>query len=303
MFRILNKPARSQASDRSQRSRPRGSEPWEVFGEPSLARPTSQACTESQFYEPAYAYWCEQFKEHPRTHRKQWEFCYILQALSVRGKLSPQVRGLGFGVGEEPLTALFAARGVEVTATDLGAVAAADAGWVCTGQHARILEDLNRREICPPDPFASRVRFETIDMQAIPASLRDFDFTWSACALEHLGSITNGQDFILESLQTLRAGGVAVHTTEFNVNDEGDTLDHTSTVLFRRRDLETVLRKARGLGYRCSANWSTGSGQMDAHVDLPPYSGDQHLKLRVESYVTTSIGLIFDKPEDGSSRF
>ena len=84
----------------------------ELFGEPSLARPVSQVCTQSQFYEPAYVYWCGQFREAPRTHRKQWEFCYILQALSVRGKLSPEVRGLGFGVGEEPLAALFAARGV-----------------------------------------------------------------------------------------------------------------------------------------------------------------------------------------------
>ena len=269
----------------------------EVFGEPRLSRPVSQVCTESQFYEPAYAYWCEQFREHPRTHRKQWEFCYILQVLSVRGKLSPEFRGLGFGVGEEPLAALFAARGVEVTATDLGAEQAADAGWTCTGQHARALDDLNRRSICPPDEFAARVRFETVDMHAIPTTLQDYDFTWSACALEHLGSLADGQDFILQSLETLRPGGVAVHTTEFNVDNAGDTLDQGSTVLFRRRDIEAVFEKAALMGYRCSANWNPGAGRLDAYVDLPPYSEDEHLKLRIETYTTTSIGLIFDKPE------
>ncbi len=269
----------------------------EVVGEPRLSRPVSQLCTESQFYEPAYAYWCEQFKEHPRTHRKQWEFCYILQALSVRGKLSPEARGLGFGVGEEPLAALFAVRGVEVTATDLGVEQAVDAGWTRTGQHAKVLEDLNGRAICPPDQFAARVRFEVADMHAIPPTFQDYDFTWSACALEHLGSLAEGQDFILESLRTLRPGGAAVHTTEFNVDNEGETLDHTSTVLFRRQDIEVVFERAARMGYRCSVNWNTGAGRLDAHVDMPPYSEDRHLKLRIEPYTTTSIGLVFDKPE------
>ena len=269
----------------------------EVFGEPSLARPVSQVCTESQFYEPAYAYWCEHFKEQPRTHRKQWEFCYILQALSVRGKLSPQFRGLGFGVGEEPLAALFAARGVEVTATDLGVEQAADAGWVSTGQHAKVLEDLNGRAICPPDQFAARVRFETVDMHAIPAAFQDYDFTWSACALEHLGSLAEGQDFILQSLRTLRPGGVAVHTTEFNVDNAGDTLDHDSTVLFRRQDIEAIFEQATHMGCRCIANWNLGAGRLDAYVDTPPYSEGEHLKLKIEPYTTTSIGLIFDKPD------
>ncbi len=268
----------------------------EVFGEPSLARPISQVCTESQFYEPAYAYWCEQFREAPRTHRKQWEFCYVLQALSVRGKLSPQYRGLGFGVGEEPLAAVFAARGVEITATDLATDQAAQAGWAMSGQHAKILEDLNRRGICPSDQFAARVRFETANMQAIPAAFQDYDFTWSACALEHLGSIAHGQDFILNSLRTLRPGGVAVHTTEFNVNNAGDTLDHGGTVLFRRQDIETIFERAAGLGCRCSVNWNTGEGRLDTYIDVPPYSEDEHLKLSIEPYVTTSIGLVFEKP-------
>ncbi len=267
----------------------------EVFGEPSLARPVSQVCTESQFYEPAYAYWCELFKEQPRTHRKQWEFCYILQALSVHGKLSPQFRGLGFGVGEEPLAALFAARGVEVTATDLDADAAAGTGWVQTGQHAKVLEDLNRRLICPPEQFAARVQFRPVDMNAVPSALRGYDFTWSACALEHLGSLKAGRDFILNSLDVLGPGGVAVHTTEFNLDDTGDTLEAGPTVLFRRQDLEVVFAEARRRGFRCSVNWNAGGGRLDAHVDMAPYSMDEHLKLQIESYVTTSMGLIFSR--------
>ena len=268
----------------------------EALGEPCLARPDSQVCTEAQFYEPAYAYWCGQFKEEPRTHRKQWEFCYILQALATRGKLAPQFRGLGFGVGEEPLTALFASRGVEVTGTDLDAQRAAEAGWTESAQHASALQDLNGRGICAQDRFAALVSFETVDMNAIPTSLRDFDFTWSACALEHLGSLKHGAEFILNSLDTLRPGGMAVHTTEYNLANGPDTLEEAATVLFRRRDLEPVLKEAVSRGCAVSVNWSPGGGQLDAYVDQPPYSPDRHLKLSLESYVTTSIGLIIETP-------
>ena len=283
-----------QASFRLRKAPPRGL--VETAGEPCLVRPVSQACTEGQFYEPAYAYWCEQFKEQPRTHRKQWEFCYILQALATRGKLAPQFRGLGFGVGEEPLTAIFASHGIEVTATDLDPQRAADAGWTETAQHARALQDLNDRGLCPQDRFTALVRFETVDMNAIPASLRDFDFTWSACALEHLGSLKHGAEFILNSLRTLRPGGVAVHTTEYNLDNGSGTLEQGATVLFRRQDLEPVLRAAVSQGCEVSVNWSPGAGQLDSHIDCPPYSPDRHLKLSIEPYVTTSIGLIIEKP-------
>ena len=56
-------------------------------------------------------------------------------AMAGLGLLAPGRRGIGFGVGTEPLPALFANRGVEVVASDLGlddllrdAGPAADAG-------------------------------------------------------------------------------------------------------------------------------------------------------------------------------
>jgi hypothetical protein len=42
------------------------------------------------------------------SHRKLWEWCYIAQVLWERGLLQPGRPGLGFGVGHEPLAALFA---------------------------------------------------------------------------------------------------------------------------------------------------------------------------------------------------
>ncbi len=51
-------------------------------------------------------------------HRKMWEWLFIAEALRERGMLAAGRRGLGFGVGQDPLVALFAAEGCDVVATD-----------------------------------------------------------------------------------------------------------------------------------------------------------------------------------------
>lgn len=261
-------------------------------GEPSLADPVSQLCTEAQFAEPGYARWCAAIGEPPRLHRKQWEFCYILQVLEARGMLAPGRRGLGFGVGREPLVAAMAARGVEVTATDLSPEAARAHFWADTDQHASGLDLLNERALCPPRAFAERVRFEHADMRAVPAHLAGYDFVWSACAFEHLGSLGAGIDFVIASLATLRPGGVAVHTTEYNLANGWRTRDHGATVVYRRRDLERLFERAAALGFFTEANWMPGSGTLDVHVDQPPYSPDNHVKLAYRGMTVTSFGLV-----------
>ena len=52
-------------------------------------------------------------------HRKLWEWIFIIEALSERGMLTAGRRGLGFGVGQDPLAAIFASHGVSVVATDV----------------------------------------------------------------------------------------------------------------------------------------------------------------------------------------
>ena len=51
-----------------------------------------------------YKDWCERLRVPPATHRKLWEWCYIMQSLQVAGMIRPGRRGIGFGVGVEPLT-------------------------------------------------------------------------------------------------------------------------------------------------------------------------------------------------------
>ncbi len=135
-------------------------------------------------------------------------------------------------------------------------------------------------------------------MNAVPADLDgQFDFCWSACALEHLGSIEAGLAFIERSVDCLVPGGVAVHTTEFNCSSDDDTLDHASTVLFRKRDLLALAERLRGRGHRIDLTFDLGDQPLDSHVDVAPYSADRHLKLQIERWVTTSFGLIVHKSE------
>ncbi len=269
-------------------------------GPPWLARPVSQACTRSQLDEETHRYWCGQIGERPRLHRKQWEFCYIAQVLATAGKLAPGQRGIGFGVGEEPLAALFAARGAHVLATDLAPDAAAGTGWIETSQHARGRDGLNRRGICPPDLFDRNVEFRFADMNALPDDvLADgagtFDFVWSACALEHLGSIARGEAFVRNTARLLAPGGVAVHTTEFNCYSNSATLDEASTVLFRRRDFERLGTQLAAMGCTTQFNFELGGMPADEHIDVAPYSHELHLKLRLDEWVTTSFGLVFTR--------
>lgn len=256
---------------------------------------TSQLCNQEQMQTPAFAEWCRRIKEPPRFHRKQWEFFYIAQALEERGMLAPGRRGLGYGVGREPLASLFASYGCEIVATDLHPEGAKASGWLDSGQHARDVSYLNERGLCDPVAFTPLTTFRYLDMNQIPGDLRNFDFTWSACSLEHVGSIELGLEFIRRSLDCLRPGGVAVHTTEFNLNSNSDTITAGGTVIFRRCDLEMLASSLRHEGHEISLDLRPGRGPADFHIDVPPYSADPHLRLQLGSYVCTSIGLIIRK--------
>lgn len=262
---------------------------------PTLAAPVSQLCTKNQFDEGIYSYWVEQIKEQKRYHRKQWEFAFILQSLHLHEQLQAGRRGLGFGVGQEPLTALMASRGVQVMATDLALEAAVEKGWLNGDQHSSSLRQLNLRGICEPEQFARLVDFRHVDMNHIPADLRGFDFCWSSCAFEHLGSIEQGLSFVEASLECLKPGGWAVHTTEYNCQSNRQTLTEGGTVIFRQYDFLRLGKRLRANGHRIKLNLHQGNQDLDRHIDLPPYMQDNHLKLQLDRYITTSIGLAVQK--------
>ena len=124
----------------------------------------------------------------------------------------------------------------------------------------------------------------------------DYDFCWSSCSLEHLGSIDAGLRFIERSLDTLKPGGIAVHTTEFNLTSDTRTIKKGGTVLFRRRDVEEFARRTTKAGHEVlPITFDQGDQPEDQIVDVPPYAADIHFKLALGQYVTTSFGLAIRK--------
>lgn len=217
--------------------------------------------------------------------------------------LEPGKRGLGFAVGQEPLSSLFAQYGADILATDLYTADAQANGWVETGQHAEGFEAINKRGLCDDEELRRRVEFKFANMNHITPDLHgEYDFLWSSCALEHLGSLQNGIDFILNSLACLRPGGIAVHTTEFNVSSNSTTVEHGDTVLYRKCDIESLVSTLRKRNCTIDIDWKTGSTYADGFVDIPPYKHETHLKLQIDEYVVTSIGLIIRKSKKNSGR-
>ncbi len=141
-------------------------------------------------------------------------------------------------------------------------------------------------------------------MNRIPADLHGrHDFCWSVCALEHLGSIEQGLAFIEQSVGCLRPGGVAVHTTEYNLQEDRPTIDNWPTVLFQKKHIEALGQRVAALGARLlEVDFDVGGGVLDGFVDVPPYAHSApgwlrypdapHLKLSFGGFPVTSIGLI-----------
>lgn len=266
------------------------------FEPPTLDAPVSQLCTHEQMQTETYADLCRRLGlDATVPHRKSWEFAFILAALEAKGVVAPGRRGLGFGTGREMLPSLFASAGVEVVATDAPADLDFSANWAMGSQWAEGLNDLWRPELVDREAFFNRVTFRPADMNNIPPELTDFDFCWSACAFEHLGSIRMGLDYLHNSLKPLKPGGISVQTTEFNLSSNDRTIDAPGLCLFRKQDFEIVIDELTRAGHTVEPlNLWPGVTAVDEHIDLPPYSLP-HLKLELQGYLTTSIGLIITK--------
>lgn len=266
----------------------------------------SRSCRQEDIEAPWLRHWCRVLGHPPFYHRKLWEDCFILQVLWEAGMLRPGRRALCFAVGEEPLPATLAAFGVAVLATDIGSADTRARGWIATGQHGTGTEALYRPHLLAREAFDQRVSFRSVDMAAIPGDLRQggFDMVWSACAMEHLGTIAAGGRFVAQAMACLKPGGIAVHTTEYNLDPEGPTIEAGRTVLFQRRHIAALGARLAAAGHRLRPlDDAHGTGLMDRFIDLPPYQPERspvgflappHLRLSVGGFVATSAGLVIE---------
>jgi hypothetical protein len=228
------------------------------------------------------------------VNRKFWEWCAISQVLDERCMLRTNIKALGFAVGREPLSSHFAGRGCSVLATDL-AQNESEVGWVNSEQHAASKEMLFQPLLVSREIFNARVSFQPADMRNLRGLNSGYDFLWSSCALEHLGSLEAGMHFVMNSAKLLNRGGFAVHTTEYNVLSNEHTIEEGGNVIYRRRDILALQLRLRERGFSlASANFDVGNHRFDTDFDRSPYmeSGKPHLKLEIGGHVATSFMFI-----------
>jgi SAM-dependent methyltransferase len=213
---------------------------------------------------------------------------------------------LGFAVGTEPVPSLLASRGLNIVATDLDLKDERASQWHESGQHSKAIEDLFKPDLVARQTFLSACRFRAVDMNEIPNDFyQSFDFCWSMCSFEHIGSIERGLEFVRNSMKCLKPGGLAVHTTEYNFEIGDETADNCGIVLFQRQHIEELGRRLAVDGHTLvPVDYSSGSGMLDYFIDVPPYpfwDGSPHLPFHTETphmrfsiygFPATVIGLI-----------
>lgn len=243
----------------------------------------------------------KQDKQHLENHdlfaNKFWQNAIIAQALWERGVIAEGTRGVGFGVGQERLPALFASLGASVTATDQD-FKTKKAGHWAKYELATSTQSLNKIGICNKKIFDEKVDYQPVDMTKIKSNLfGKYNFLWSNCALGHLGSIPAGLNFIEQSLNCLVPGGWAVHTTELNILSNKETVEGGSTVIFRLRDLYALQRTLLSKGYVCSPfELKFGTSQEDRYISMRPLFGNGHSKIQVMGHLATQIVILIHKP-------
>lgn len=269
---------------------------WQLTLQNDAGRRRTELCKAQDIYMPWYQHWCAEMGEQVKFHRKQWEYAYNMQALWERGCIATGMRGLVFAAGTEPAPSIFAKYGCTIMATDILPEKGKEKGWDNDAQLCYGIQSLNTRKLCDDDIFKQKVSYRPVDMTAIPDDLKDFDFNWSSCAFEHLGSIEKGLTFLKEQLKTLKPGGWAIHTTEFNISSNTETQDNNETVVFRQKDIEQVIQELKNLGHFVEeADFSIGGMPEDYMVDVIPHEQKIHLKLQIDRFVVTSIGIIIQK--------
>lgn len=247
----------------------------------------------------------------PETlHRKWWEYGVI--AAVYHEQVGQGGRVLGLGVGREPLPAWFAARGAEVVASNLPPERAGV--WAASGQYVDHLEALDSPLLCDLGTLRERVTLLFADMTALPQAVRQgtYDLVWSACAIEHVGSLEACLRVVCDAMACLKPGGVAVHTTELQLGDLTTRLDTGGTVLLQPADLEHLRWLLAEQGDTLwPLDLDAGDTEADRTIDamLDDQPSLPHLSLRVyglvagqrRDFVTTSVALIGQRGQGGPS--
>jgi hypothetical protein len=111
--------------------------------------------------------------------------------------------------------------------------------------------------------------------------LSTYDFIWSSCSLEHLGSLELGEQFIYNSLKHLKPGGVCPHD-EYNA--QSILHREKGAVSFIANEISSVL--SRNYANKVS-RWLDFTREHALWCDCRRTTlyRDVHLKLRLDDYI------------------
>jgi hypothetical protein len=274
----------------------------------------SMACKQSDLETDWFRYWCSELKLAPLFNRKLWEYAVILQVLYENDHLKSGSTAVGFGCGEEPLAAYFASKGVSSLVTDLALSQVEGKGWIGTGQHASSLEAAFHAQLVSRDVFNKHTKHRFVDMNSIPEDLGVFDFAWSVCAMEHVGGFSKGMNFVKNSLNHVRSGGIVIHTTEFSYLRNDVTVETDDLVLFQKKHFQDLFEHLSSQGHNVfMPSFEVGTKPLDMHIDLPPYNyvkdnpwlpdsyrqhqenHPSHLKISVAGVPSTCFAIVIKK--------
>lgn len=279
----------------------------------------SNLCCEQYFFSSDYHFFCNNIKYEPIIHRKIWEYFIIAEKIKnyYKNKLKNK-KGLGFAVGNEPLVPYFISKKTYITGTDICEKHKNYHIWKSTNQNIDIgfdkfTDPKSNKYFLDKNQFDKFFKKEYVDMNKLPKNIgnNDFDFLWSSCALEHLGSIEKSFKFIISSLKYLKKGGIAVHTTEYNYDSDQNTLISEDCILFLRNHFKILGKKLKKYGHKLlTMNFFRENSEINDYVDVYPYytvkdcklckkiaddNERTHINLNISGYNSTSIYFVIIK--------
>ena len=113
-------------------------------------------------------------------HRKLWEWCYILRAAELHGKLSSGATAIGFGVGSEPVPAALVNMGSPSSPPIVHPRSRRPGRPAVSTWPTSIAVEAGCRSRRPTRAPGDG---PAVDMNDVPDDLGRFDLVWSSCAL------------------------------------------------------------------------------------------------------------------------
>ncbi len=192
----------------------------ELAALPSTIPHEQKLCDAKDWHDPRINYVIRHvLRQNPFLFSRQWQHAHVYSILARRNRLGADRRGISFGAGREPLTYAVANAVDHLLATDLYDP---ESTWR-TARTADPAAFLLAEPSLPVD--LARLEVKRMDMRAIDAPEGAFDFAYSICAFEHIGTDPDFVRHLTGVRRILKPGGVYVMTTELRLGPRSHPIE------------------------------------------------------------------------------